>query len=121
MVSPVLDEEHIQQLLKAPATADYINSLQYGAAAAVMDLYDRKVTRGEMAEGINRCLILYAHCAKLYMLKNVEAVFQQGALEQTTFATAEVGLTELMRRQSEAVVDMVERLKMCSSDEDPIH
>lgn len=121
MASSLMDEEHIKQLLKAPATYEYVNALQAGAAGAMMDLYDRKVTRDEMAEGLQRCLILYGQCAKLFMLKNIEAVFKGGTLDQPTFTKADTELTDIIRRQSEAVIDMVKRLEMCANDEDPIH
>lgn len=121
MVSPVLDEEHIKQLLKAPATADHINLLQAGAAGAAMDLFDRDVTRDEFALGLHKCIVLNAQCAKLFMLKQIEVVFKEGVLTQDAFAKAEHELTEIIRKQSEAVIDMVKRLQDCASDEDPIH
>lgn len=121
MASPLLDEEHIKQLLRAPATLDYINTLQAGAAGTAIDLYDRKVTREEMADGLQRVLVLYAQCAKLYMLASIEDLFKQGILTQDSFDVATTGLKSMIQRHAESVIDLVQRLQQCPEDEDKIH
>lgn len=122
MVSPLLDEDWMITLLKAPTTAgDGPDRIQAGAAQALIDLFDRKVTREVFLESATPCLALYGQCAKLWVLRNIKQVYEEGALDPSAFAKAETGLTELILRQSEELVNLVKRLQMCPNDEDRVH
>lgn len=122
MVSPILDEDWMITLLKAPTTLpDGVDRIQAGAAQALIDMYDRKVTRDVFLEQATPCLALYGQCAKLWVLRNIKAVFDDGSLDAAAFAKAEAGLTELVMRQSEEIINLVQRLKQCPNDEDRVN
>lgn len=121
MADPVLDEQHIIELLRSPSIPENVNRMQAGAVQALMDLFDRKVTREEFTNNASKCLLLYATASRLNILANMQAVYDAGNLSDGEFARATSELSHLMRIQSEGVVDMVERLKLCPTSQDLIH
>jgi hypothetical protein len=121
MADPVLDEAHIIQLLRAPATVEMINILQAGAVQALMDLYDRKVTRDDFAAMASPCIALYSQTAKLWLLHNIQDVFDGGDLTHERFVVASEGLSEIIRKWAEVVIEQVKRLQMCPGDKDVVH
>lgn len=121
MVSPLLDEDWMITLLRSPPNAEMVDRIQAGAAQALIDLYDRKVTRDVFLEQATPCFALYGQCAKLWLLKHIKNVYDEGSLDASAFAKAEQGLSELIQRQSEEIINLVQRLKMCPNDEDRVH
>ncbi len=121
MVSPLLDEDWMITLLRSPPVNDGLDRIQAGAAQALIDLYDRKVTRDVFLEQATPCFALYGQCAKLWLLKHIQLVHEDGALDDNAFKKAESGLADLIRRQSEEIINLVKRLQMCPMDEDRVH
>lgn len=121
MVSPILNEKLIIDLLKTPAGNDGAMRIQHGAVYALVDVHDRKATREEFTTMAEVCLALYAQSAKLWVLNNIEEAFNQGGVNANSFANAREELINVMRKQSEAVIDIVKRLQECPENEDKIH
>lgn len=121
MADPILDEDLIVQLLRAPITAKTIHALQAGAVQALCDLYDRGATRDEFANQASACIGLYGQCAKLWMLDNIRQVYESNDLDKARFDAAVDGLTDIIRKQAEVVVEIVQRLKMCPTSQDKVH
>jgi hypothetical protein len=121
MTTPVFDEDYIIALLRMPPIDDHIGAIQNGAMQALIDLYDRKATREEFIDNASTCVTLYGHIAKMWLLRNIEIVYDNGSLDANQFKIAREGLTDVVRKQSEAVVDLVKRLKMCPATEDKVH
>ena len=121
MADPLLDEDQIIQLLSVPISAANINALQAGAVQALCDLYDRKTTREEFTSKAAACIGLYGQCAKLWLLANVQQVHAEGELDTARFVTATEGLTDIVRKQAEVVIEIVQRLKQCPTSQDRVH
>ncbi len=121
MADPVLDEDYIIELLRVPVKAATIDRIQAGAVQALMDLFDRKCTRDEFLSLASRCISLYGQTAKMWMLSNIAVVHEEGTLDKKTFDVAIKGLEQIIRVQSEAVVEIVQRLQMCPSSRDKVH
>ena len=121
MADPILDEDGIIMLLKAPVGYETTNLLQAGAVQALLDMYDRKVTREEFCEHASRCIGLYNEAGKLWMLGNIFEVYLDGSLDRSKFDTAKASLVELVQRQCETLIDMVQRLKQCPTSQDKVH
>lgn len=121
MADPVFDEEFIKALLKSTVCVDNVTRLQQGAVFALVDLYDRKVTRDEFTSAASACLALYGQLAKLWVLDNVEKVFDEGELDKSRFTIARASLQDLIRVQCEGVIDIVKRLQECPASGDKVH
>lgn len=121
MADPVLDEDYIMQLLRSPVTHETADLIQGGAAQALVDLYDRKVTRDEFVAACSRCLSLYGKASRFNMLQDVRVVFDAGNLDKNSFDVADKGLRDAIRTQSEGLVDLVKRLMQCPTSRDPIN
>lgn len=122
MASPVLDEDWMIQLLKTPTSIDHgTDRVQAGAAQALVDLFDRKVQREFFVEHAGPCLSLYGQCAKLWILRHIKTVFDEGELTAEAFEKADRGLSDLIRRQGAEVVAIVKQLQECPADEDRVH
>lgn len=121
MADPVLDEQQIIQLLKAPCTVEMVNILQSGAVQALVDLYDRKVTRDEFTAMASPCIALYGQCSKLWLLDNIKDVFMTGDLTAQRFDDAKNGLADVIRKQAETVIEQVKRLQLCPTSQDQVH
>jgi hypothetical protein len=109
MADPLFDENHILSLLSVPINRDNIDAVQAGAVQALMDLYDRKVTREEFVACLAPCLVLYGQAAKLWILHNVKDVHDAGYLETEKFDEASEGLCDSMRKHCETVIEIVKR------------
>lgn len=122
MSDPLLDEDGIIMLLRTPVSPDSVSPLQGGAVQALLDLYDRKVTRDVFCEHGSLCLALYGSVAKLWMINNIHEVFKaDGGLTEEKFALAQTQLADLIRKQAETLIDTVKRLQMCATSGDKIH
>ena len=121
MVSPLLDEDWMITLLRSAPVNDGLDRIQAGAAQALIDLYDRKVTRDVFLEHATPCFALYGQCAKLWLLKHIQDVYDEGMLDSAAFKKAETGLADLIRRQAEETINLVKRLQLCPMDEDRVH
>lgn len=121
MADPVLDEDNILHMLSAPLTLDTLDYVQSGAAQALVDLYDRKVTREQFIALASPVLAFYAQIARLRMIVSVDEVFAQGTLDQATLDKAKVGIVTLLEKQRGTVVDTVKKLMECPTSEDRVH
>lgn len=121
MADPVLDEDLIVSLLKSTISADSVARLQMGTVQALVDLYDRKVTRDEFTTAASHCLALYGQLAKLWLLTNIESVYDAGHLDKNNFKQAAAGLQDIVRKQCEGVIEIVKRLQLCPTSEDKVH
>jgi len=121
MADPRLDEDYIRALLSVPVTHENTDAIQQGAVQALIDLYDRKVTRDEFLTAGAACLSLYGQCSKLWMLHNVRAVYKDGTLTDQKFLDADKAFCDIIRKQSETVVEIVKRLQLCPTSKDPIN
>lgn len=121
MADPVFDESCVIALLQSTARPENVARLQTGAVQALVDLYDRKATREEFINNAGTCIALYGQVSKLWMLDNIEAANADGVLDKNCFETARRGLEDLIRHQSERVVEIVRRLQQCPTSTDPIN
>lgn len=121
MADPILDEDTIVALLKSPISAQTVVRIQSGAMQALMDLYDRKVTREEFVTLASPCVALHSSAARMWLLANVERVYDNDKLDDDAFKQANESLEALIRVQSETVIEIVKRLKMCSTSQDVVH
>jgi hypothetical protein len=121
MADPILDEDGIRYLLKAAVSPDNVSELQAGAVQAMIDLYDRKVTREDFVEMLAPAIALYGSVAKLWILSSIESVFDGGDLTKERFNTARIALSDLVRKQAETVIDHVKRLQECPTSQDKVH
>lgn len=121
MADPILNEDLIVELLKSAVNRPNTGRLQQGAVFALCDLYDRGVTRDEFTTAASLCLSLYAQCAKVWVLGNVEEVFDSGELDKNKFATAIGQLEDVIRKQCEDVIEIVKRMQACPTSKDQVH
>lgn len=121
MADPIMDEENIRLLLSSPPGLDNIGMIQCGAAQALLDMYDRKVTRAEFVEHASKCLALYAQCAKLWLINNVEIAHTAQPLDHEAFERARTGISDIIRAQSMALIEQVKRLEQCPTSQDKVH
>lgn len=121
MSDPVLDEEGILELLTMPVSSQTVSALQAGAVQAMIDLYDRKVTRDEFIHSIAPCINLYGQLAKLWLLSNVKAVHATGDLDADRFEKAEKGLVDMVKLDVDKVTQIVKRLTECPTSKDQIN
>ena len=121
MSDPILDEDLIQHLLSLPVTHDTSDAVQGGSVQALIDLYDRKVTRDVFLTEAAPCVALYGQCAKYWMLGSIKSAFEQGILTAEHFAEAEKGLGELIEAQAKKVYAIVGRLKECPTSKDTVN
>lgn len=121
MADPILDEEGIKELMRVPVKAEHVHMIQAGCAQALIDLYDRKVTREEFSHMASPIIALYAQTAKLWMLASIEMVHDAGDLDKRRFELARDGLEDLIRKQCESVIEVVKRLQQCPTSQDAVH
>jgi hypothetical protein len=121
MADPVLDEQWIIQLLNCSPSTENLARIQQGAVQALMDVYDRKVTRSEFADAASPCLALFGQCSKLWVLGNIEDAFNKGGVNQASFDHAREGIQAVLGKQIEHVVGIVKRLQECPTSEDKVH
>lgn len=121
MADPIMDEDYIRALLSIPVKVDNSDAIQAGAVQALIDLYDRKVTREEFCQSASACITLYGQCAKFWMLHNIADVFKQGDLDQAKFDKADEAFTALIRKQTETVIEIVKRLQLCPTSQDAVN
>lgn len=121
MSDPVFDEDYICALLAVPVNLQMIVTLQTGALQALIDLYDRKVTREEFMNNVAPCVTLYGQCAKLWMLASVQKAYAENDLTEERFQQTEKSMVELIRKQSQTVIEIVKRLQLCPTSQDKVH
>lgn len=121
MADPILDEDGILMLLSRPILPENVNAIQAGAVQAMVDLYDRKVTREEFCELLTPCLTLYGLTSKLWILNNIYDVHRQNGLDETRFKDAAQELAAIISKQVDEVVAIVKRVKQCPTSEDKVH
>lgn len=121
MSDPLLDEDGIVQLLQSPIEVDNIHRLQAGAMQALLDIYDRKVTRQEFINLSSPVVALFGQAAKYWMLNNIKMAHDERLLDDNQFQIAESGMQDLMRKQCETVIEIVRRLQSCPTSLDKIH
>lgn len=121
MSDPYFDEKVIIDLLSSPCTLDHVQQHQMGAVQAMMDLYDRGCTREEYADALSKVIGVYAQASKLYVLHNIESVFDEGALSKEKFVDADKRMCDLLRTQSGLVIELMKRLQQCPTSKDKIH
>lgn len=121
MADPVLDEDIIIHFLKAPPVKEHAGRIQSGAIQALLDLFDRKVTRDEFAPAAGNCVLLYSSASKLMILESMRELAADNALTSDKFDTALEQLSELMRVQAGSIIEMVERLQLCPTSQDSVH
>lgn len=121
MADPVVDEDGIIALLRGAPVRDNVSRLQTGAVQALVDLYDRKVTRQEFLSAASQCLALYASVSRIELLGSIHDVFETGHLSEDSFKVAEEQLQQLIRLQTANVIELVERLKKCPTSKDIVH
>lgn len=121
MADPVLDENLIEYLLSCHVTHDTANAVQAGSVQALIDLYDRKVTRDVFLTEAAACVSLYGQCAKFWMLGSIKNAFESGLLSEEHFLEAEKNLSELIEAHAKKVHELVGRLKQCPTSKDPVH
>jgi len=123
MSDPVLDEDFILRLLSAPAdgSTEFIEATQAGAVQALADVYDRSVVRDQFTGAAAACVGLYAQCAKLWLLNNINQVYINGVLDQNAFDKAREGITALVQKQAQEVASLVQQLRQCPTSKDKVH
>lgn len=121
MGDPVFDEALIMDLLKSSVNRENTGRIQQGAVHLLVDLYDRGVTRDEFTTAASLSLSLYAQCAKLWVLGNIEEVHQSGDLSPQRFKIAADQLEEIIRRQCIDAIEIVKRLQECPTSQDKVH
>ena len=121
MADPILDEDGIIMLLKSEVLPANVNAIQAGAVQAMIDLYDRKVTRKEFCELLAPCLALYGQASKLWILNNIYDVHKQYGLDDARFTAAANELVAVISKQVDTVVEIVQRVKQCPTSEDKVH
>ncbi len=121
MADPVFDEDLIVDLLKSSVTRENTGRIQQGAVHLLVDLYDRGVTRDEFTTAASLSLSLYAQCAKLWVLGNIEEVNIAEGLTPERFKTASAQLEDVIRKQCLDAIEILKRLKECPLSTDKIH
>jgi hypothetical protein len=121
MADPLLDEANIIRMLSEPADLEHAEDIQAGAVQAVMDLYDRKVTREEFVGNLAIALQLYGMCSKLWILNNIRTVFARGDLDADKFDRANHDLCATIGAQANVVAAVVKRLQECPTSMDQVH
>jgi hypothetical protein len=121
MADPLMDEQLILDQLRVEPGYENIAKLQAGALQALIDMYDRKMTRGEFMHCAASAVALYGQTSKLVMLGSVRQAFDCGDLDIARIVQAEGQLIDLIRRQSGTVAEIVERLRQCPTSQDAVH
>lgn len=121
MADPVLDENLILARLRWPRDEIDVPVLENAAMCALLDLYDRKVTRDAFIAMASPCVALYASLARLDTLASIQEVFDAGVLDKSSFDTSVRRLKGTIDGQRGQVSDIVTQLKLCPTSADPVH
>ena len=121
MADPIFDEAYIMHLLTAPPSPENCEYHQTGAAQALVDLYDRKVTREEFITAASQCLSLYSTTSKLRMVHAIRDTFDSDGLSAEKFDKADHDCREVITKQAGILITTVKRLMQCPTSEDKVH
>lgn len=121
MSDPIIDEEGILMLLEQEILPGNVNALQSGAVQAMVNLYDRKVTREEFCALLTPCLALYGQASKLWLLNNIYNVHKSHGLDDARFTAAAKELSAVISKHVDEVVGIVERVQQCPTSRDKVH
>ncbi len=121
MTSPVMDENILQFLTKEPPSIDNIDRLQTASLMAIVDAFDRKVTRDNFVMIAATAMTLGQVMARLGILKSTEGFFNGGDLNTAMFDQATKGLMAMAATQHAVLERQVSVLVQCPNDKDPVH
>lgn len=121
MAGPILNEDYIKALLSVPVERDSVHRIQDGAVQTLLDLYDRKVTREEFIQNAAPCVLLYGQAAKYWALCTLYEKVLTDTLEKDEMRAIMEGLRINICAQTAIVADIVDRLKECPRDGEPIN
>lgn len=121
MVDSILDEALLVKCLKQEVIPENARSIMDGALAAVVDGYDRKVTRDEFMVLLSTSMTAYGAFARLACLKSLEISWKAEKVDAVALKTAEDYLTTLAKENISALTEFVERLVQCPNTGDKVH
>lgn len=121
MADPIFNEQAIIELLAVPVNVEYANALQAGTVQAIIDLFDRDVTRDELLTALEPALHLYAYVEKMKTLRSIKTVFDEGTLSADKFDVATSQVSERVRQLCMQVTEIMKRLQQCPTSMDIIH
>ena len=119
--NPVLNEDYILNLLSSPISKDTVHRLQDGAVQTLLDLYDRKVTREEFILNAGPCVLLYGQTAKYWALCTIYEQVLTDTITKDDYRNIILQLESNIKEQKFTVASVVERLKQCPLEKDPIN
>lgn len=114
-------EDLLVEMLSVPVSVQTIGTIQTGAVRALVNLYDRKVTRDEFCVMAAPLIELHTQSAKLWILHNIHAVYVEGDLDETRFKEAHDGLTKLITAGVERAIEIVKKTRECAQPGDAIN
>jgi hypothetical protein len=121
MADPIFDEQGIIDMLSVPVAREYSQALKAGAAQAIIDMFDRKVTRDEFCKALEPVLNLYSYVGRLQMVGSIRDTFDKGELTPMAFDDANKQLSEFIRQSCLVTIETVKRLKECPTSGDKVH
>lgn len=122
MTTPLIDERALLKLLDCTATYANIERLQQGAIMALIDCYDREITREAFVLAARTTANMIDALARLALLHNVKQFAEKhGKAEPADIALAQKGVNEMLEEANKATIEMVELMRQCPLDEDRVH
>lgn len=124
MADPILDEEHILEVLGLPTDASPSATcarLQTGALMALIDAYDRRATRDQFIVIASEALALHTIAGKSLMLASTHELFREEALTEASFLTASASAADITSGKVAALIEIVQRLSKCPTTKDVVN
>lgn len=121
MVSPILDEEAIQDDLQLAVSEESVIQLQRACTAAMFDIYDRKVEREQFGTMLGACLELYGALQKLYIINNVKASYHRNEITAPNLHVTIKHAEDKVRSLCGNVQHVMDLLSQCPNNEDKIN
>lgn len=124
----MIDEQHILDTLGADAktpdaeTAAQRNTrLQVGAILALVDAYDRKLTRDQFIIVASLALTIHTTSGKGAMLQSTHELFRTEELTEASFLTAATAIDGVLKTKTNELCEIVKRMAMCPVPGDKVH
>ena len=118
---PQVNEEGCIFMLQQAINIETLPYHQNAALQVVLDLYDRKVTRGEFARGAGTAISFYSTLAKLNVVEQIKVLLVTAPLDPVKLANTTEELTRIATDKAAALAKIMTLLSACATTQDAVH
>ncbi len=121
MTSPVMNEQFILETLSGVITPEGPNHHCVASMWAILDAYDREVTRENMEEIVATAMNLHNRVNRLQAMATTRSAFKEGLLSPEFLDDNIAALQNSADANRNTLIKHMQTLMECSEDEDPLH